>query len=105
MFRTAYALRTKGLVQALSLSLCFVLSYLALQSGLAPIVGAFAAGLILEDVHFEEHVRFGDWPLGDSLNPLIGLFVPIFFVRMGMLVDLRAFVAGNVLGFAAVLTA
>jgi len=104
LFRTAYALRSRGLVQALALGFCFVLSYLALRAGLAPIVGAFAAGLVLEEVHLEEHVRSGDWPLARSLTPLIGLFVPIFFVRMGMLVDLRAFMAWKLIGFAAVLT-
>jgi Kef-type K+ transport system membrane component KefB len=44
--------RSKGVVQALALSFCFVLSYLALKAGLASIVGAFAAGLVLEPVHF-----------------------------------------------------
>jgi Na+:H+ antiporter len=104
LFRTTYALRSRGLVQALALGFCFVLSDLALRAGLAPIVGAFAAGLVLEDVHVEEHVRSGDWPLAQSLTPLIGLFVPIFFVRMGLLVDLRAVLGWKVLGFAAVLT-
>ncbi|MBI3082142.1 MAG: serine/threonine protein kinase [Gemmatimonadetes bacterium] len=46
-----------GVVQALSLSLCFGLAYLAAAAGLAPIVGAFAAGLVLEEVHFEGQLR------------------------------------------------
>jgi Kef-type K+ transport system membrane component KefB len=37
---------------SLSLTLCFLLSYLSTLIGLAPIVGAFAAGLILERVPF-----------------------------------------------------
>ena len=105
LFKSALRLRSTGLVQALSLSLCFVLSYLAAAVGLAPIVGAFAAGLVLEDVHFEGHVVRGDRPLHESLEPLIALLVPVFFVRMGMLVDVRAFLSGNVLGFALLLTA
>jgi Kef-type K+ transport system membrane component KefB len=36
-----------------SLLLAFLLSYLAGLSGLAAIVGAFAAGLLLEKVHFQ----------------------------------------------------
>ena len=104
VFHAALALRSTGVVQALALSFCFTLSYLALKAGLAPIVGAFAAGLVLEEVHFEGHVERGERPLHDSLEPLIALFVPVFFVRMGMLVDVRSFADASVLGFAAVLT-
>jgi Kef-type K+ transport system membrane component KefB len=104
LFRGALALRATGIVQTLSLSFCFLLAWLALKAGLAPIVGAFAAGLVLEDVHFEGHVRRGERPLHESLEPLIALLVPVFFVRMGMLVDVRAFGTTEVLGFAALLT-
>jgi Kef-type K+ transport system membrane component KefB len=105
LFKSALALQTRGVVQALSLAFCFVLSYLALRAGLAPIVGAFAAGLVLEEVHFERHVQRGEPPLHESLEPLIALLVPVFFVRMGMLVDVRSFASASVLGFAALLTA
>jgi Kef-type K+ transport system membrane component KefB len=105
LFRGALALRSRGVVLALALGLCFSLSYLALQAGLAPIVGAFAAGLVLEEVHFEGHVQRGEPPLHESLEPLTALLVPVFFVRMGMLVDLRSFASWSVLGFAALLTA
>jgi len=104
LFRAALALRSRGVVLALSLGLCFVLAYLALKAGLAPIVGAFAAGLVLEDVHFEGHVQRGERPLHETLEPLIALFVPVFFVRMGLLVDARSFATASVLGFALLLT-
>jgi Kef-type K+ transport system membrane component KefB len=104
VFRGALALRSRGVVLALSLGFCFLLSYLALKAGLAPIVGAFAAGLVLEDVHFEGHVRRGEPSLHESLGPLVALLVPVFFIRMGMLVDLRSFASASVLGFAAALT-
>jgi Kef-type K+ transport system membrane component KefB len=105
LFRSALALRSRGLVQTLSLSFCFALSYLALKAGLAPIVGAFAAGLVLEDVHFAPHVKRGDQELHQTLNPLIAFLVPMFFVRMGMMVDLSSFGDPSILGFAALLTA
>ena len=98
-------MRSHGIVLSLSLGLCFLLSYLALRAGLAPIVGAFAAGLVLEEVHFEGQVQRGEPPLHASLEPLIALLVPVFFVRMGTLVDLRSFASASVLGFAALLTA
>jgi Kef-type K+ transport system membrane component KefB len=104
VFRGALALRSRGVVLALALGLCFLLSYLALRAGLAPIVGAFAAGLVLEEVHFEDHVKRGEPPLHESLEPLVALLVPVFFIRMGMLVDLRSFASGSVLGFAGLLT-
>jgi Na+:H+ antiporter len=105
VFQGALALRTRGVVLALSLGFCFVLAYLAVRAGLAPIVGAFAAGLVLEEVHFEGQVKRGEPPLHESLEPLIALLVPVFFVRMGMLVDLRSFGSWSVLTFAALLTA
>jgi Kef-type K+ transport system membrane component KefB len=104
IFKGALALRSKGVVLSLSLGFCLTLSYLALRAGLAPIVGAFAAGLVLEEVHFEDHRRRGEPPLHASLTPLIALLVPVFFVRMGMLVDVSAFASVSVLGFAALLT-
>jgi Kef-type K+ transport system membrane component KefB len=105
LFRQALAIQSKGLVQALSLSVCFGLAWLAQWAGLAPIVGAFAAGLILEDVHFEDHIKRGDRPLHESLRPLTALLVPVFFVRMGMLVELENFLEPGVMGFALLLTA
>ncbi len=104
VFRGALGLRSRGVVLALALGFCFLLSYLALRAGLAPIVGAFAAGLVLEDVHFEDHVKRGEPPLHESLEPLIALLVPVFFIRMGMLVDLRSFASASILGFAVLLT-
>lgn len=104
VFRSAMALRSAGIVLALALSFCFGLSYVALRAGLAPIVGAFAAGLVLEDVHFESHIERGERPLHESLETLTQFLVPVFFVRMGMLVDLRAFANRSVILFALALT-
>jgi Kef-type K+ transport system membrane component KefB len=104
LFRGALALRSSGVVLAVSLSLCFGLAWLAAKAGLAPIVGAFAAGLVLEDVHFVDHVQRGEKPLHESLHALIGLLVPVFFVRMGLLVHVDELVKPGVLGFALLLT-
>jgi Kef-type K+ transport system membrane component KefB len=80
------------------------LAYLAQQVGLAPIVGAFAAGLIIEDRHFERFRKRGEPPLTDLLNPLVTFLAPLFFVRMGVLVELRTLGNVAVLGFATTLT-
>jgi Kef-type K+ transport system membrane component KefB len=104
IFRHALALRSTGVVQALALGFCFALAWLAGQAGLAPIVGAFAAGLVMEDVHFEDHRKRGERPLHESLHALTGLLVPVFFVRMGMLVHVDSFLKPGVISFAALIT-
>ena len=104
VFRGALALRSKGIVLSLALAFCFGLSWLALLAGLAPIVGAFAAGLVLEEAHFEGHVQRGEHHLHDSMGPLMALLVPVFFVRMGLMVDIRSMLDGRVIVLAVLLT-
>ena len=89
------------------MALCFTFAWLAGAAGLAPIVGAFAAGLVLEDFHVRELVRREPHHLDvrSLIHPLTTVMVPVFFVLMGMGVDLSVFGHGEVLGFAAVLTA
>ena len=82
-----------------ALAICFLFSWLASQMGLAPIVGAFAAGLILEKVQYRELAeRHGRHELEELIRPLADLLVPIFFVMMGVQVDLRSFADPRVLG-------
>jgi Kef-type K+ transport system membrane component KefB len=94
--------RTKGMMMSAAVFFCFLLSWLANLAGLAAIVGAFAAGLILEDVHFS---RFGEkQSLHEMLTPVTTIFVPVFFVLMGIQVRLEAFTDFSVLGIAGALT-
>lgn len=104
LFRLASRLRGRGVLLTTALVVCFVLAYLSAVVGLAPIVGAYAAGLILEDVHFRDFKDRGEHPLEELIQPVATLLVPIFFVLMGMRVDLTAFGRVEVLGFAALLT-
>jgi Kef-type K+ transport system membrane component KefB len=104
VFRGAGRLETRGVLLALALAFCFTLAWLASLVGLAPIVGAFAAGLVLDEVHFEPFTRRGERDLDDLLAPVAAVLVPVFFVLMGMRVDLRAFARPELLGFAAALT-
>jgi Kef-type K+ transport system membrane component KefB len=103
-FRFAYKLQSQGVLLALSLSFCFALSYAAHALGLAPIVGAFAAGLILERVHYHDFVTRGDRELEELIQPITAFLVPVFFVIMGMRTDLSAFAAPGVLQLAVVIT-
>ncbi|MFH1022232.1 MAG: cation:proton antiporter [Planctomycetota bacterium] len=105
IFALATRLRSKGVLLTTSLAFCFVLSYLAQKVGLAPIVGAFTAGLILEKVHYRDLAGREELDLHHVLQPIIALLVPVFFVLMGLRVDLRVFANLPMLGFAAVLSA
>ncbi len=104
IFRGAGKLEGRGVLLALAVSICFLLSWAAALIGLAAIVGAFAAGLLLEEGHFEKMPDHSKHDLHQLLTPLTTILVPIFFVLMGLKVDLRAFARLDILGFAAVLT-
>jgi Kef-type K+ transport system membrane component KefB len=104
LFRRAGRLEIRGVMLALSIAFCFFLAWVAAIVGLAPIVGAFAAGMVLDEVHFESFMNRGGQSLEDLLAPVGTILFPIFFVLMGLRVDLRAFGQVEVLGFAAVLT-
>ena len=95
LFALAGRLRGSGLLLTTALVFCFVLAYLASAVGLAAIVGAYAAGLVLE----------ADKPrLAELVRPIGTLLVPVFFVLMGMRVELRSFAHPDVLGLALLLT-
>jgi Kef-type K+ transport system membrane component KefB len=104
VFAVASLLKARGVLLALGLSFCFLLSWLASVIGLAPIVGAFAAGLVLERVHYKDFVDQGEHELEELIHPISQFLVPVFFVLMGMHTDLRSFADVNVLGLAAALT-
>jgi len=100
-----------GMKFTLAIAFGLVLAYLAQQIGLAPIVGAFAAGLVLDPIHFRyfrdpqvvvdveqatanfpvsdrqkitdalEH--HADRHIEDLIEPVGYLLVPIFFVMTG----------------------
>jgi Kef-type K+ transport system membrane component KefB len=80
-----------------------VLAWLANLSGLATIIGAFTAGLLLKDAYFvhwgphEEHA----YTIRDLIMPLEVILVPIFFVLMGIQVKLETFLDWEVVSLAA----
>ncbi|MDP6419234.1 MAG: cation:proton antiporter [Candidatus Krumholzibacteria bacterium] len=104
LFKLASQLKRDHLLLTTSLLILFFFSYVANRIGLATIVGAFAAGLVLEPVHFRNLGDHKDHDLEELLAPLASFLVPIFFVRMGYMVDLTSFANTQILGFAAALT-
>lgn len=104
VLRGAGRLETRGVLLTLAISFCLFLAWAAAKVELAPIVGAFAAGLILDEVHYRPKGGRTERDLHDLLQPVSTVLVPIFFVLMGFKVDLRLFARLDILGFAVVLT-
>ncbi len=67
-------------------------------------MGAFAAGLILDGVHYRDLGERTKHTIEELIHPIAGFLVPVFFVLMGVRVDLSTFGHPGVLGFAALLS-
>ena len=104
LLRGAGRLESRGVLLTLAISFCLFLAWASAKVGLAPIVGAFAAGLILDEVHYKPKDGRSERDLNDLLQPVSAVLVPIFFVLMGLKVDLRLFTRIDILGLAAALT-
>ena len=87
-----------------TISLMLLFAWASDALGLASIVGAFAAGLILEDKFFSDLPRDHYDSIESAIGPIESLFAPIFFVMMGMLVDVTTFLDPKVIKIALALT-
>ncbi len=97
MRHLAFKRRVHGFIPSFIISLILLFSYVASFLGIPEILGSFAAGIAFsrrfiipfasylhpnEDDHdFLEHLR-------DRMHPIIYLFSPIFFVYVGLSIDL-----------------
>lgn len=99
LFKLFSKLKVEGGLLTVSLLFCFALSYLSHWVGLAPIVGAFAAGLIIDSSGFSSYFPHEKKSIEEWIHPLSKFFVPIFFVHTGAQVKLESFLDINVLGF------
>jgi len=72
--------RVSGAALALSLALAFLAAALAESFGLAMIIGAFSIGLALSGTPLAHRLE-------DPLRGVYNALVPVFFVVMGMMVD------------------
>ncbi len=103
LFGLTSRLRGSSLLLVTALVFCFLLAGGAAALGLAPIVGAYAAGLILERVHYQPFSDRGEQHLEDLVRPISGFLVPIFFVMMGLRVELAGLLDPSHLGLALVI--
>ncbi|HEY4410730.1 MAG TPA: cation:proton antiporter [Acidimicrobiia bacterium] len=90
--------RGPGTPLALALAFSLALAALADAAGLAPLIGAFVAGLALARTDQCERVQ-------RDLTPIGHVLIPVFFLRVGVDADLGAVVRPEALGLAAVLVA
>ncbi len=71
---------------------CLALGFaeLASQAGLAPLIGAFVAGLLLDDVYFRVGATLQKHTLEELIRPISDILISIFFVGVGAQVQLEA---------------
>ncbi len=120
-----------GMKLAIAFAFALIFAYIASLMGLAPIIGAFAAGLILDEVHFKSfanpaitnqlnHIKTScpnaTIPIDnlvaslkhkhveDLIMNLSMIFTPIFFLYTGLLVDFAALLDPSVYVAAATLS-
>lgn len=84
IFRFVAKMKQENVIFVAGFAFCLLISALSSKFGLAPIVGAFAAGLVLSSTRQGEEIK-------NDLKPLSAVFVPIFFVLMGTNVELSTF--------------
>ncbi len=104
LLRFAARLQTRSALVVTGLALCFLLAWTADAVGLAPIVGAFTAGLVLEEAHWRTFLDRGERGLDQEIEPLNAFLVPLFFALLGVRADLRAFADPSALALALGLT-
>ena len=80
LFELVNRMRVRGVLVTVALVFALLLAYLADLVGLAPIVGAFAAGLILSRTNQFDTIA-------EQIKPVADIFTPLFFVSIGAAVD------------------
>jgi Kef-type K+ transport system membrane component KefB len=103
IMRLAARMSQPDIILVVGLAICFALAFVAERIGLAGIVGAFAAGLLLDP--YGEGVRTveAEATLSKLLSPISSVFVPLFFVLMGIQVDITSLLTRESLVFGAAL--
>src|SRR5208337_1412178 len=94
LVRSITGLGIQNLKLLFGVSFAFLLSWFANLAELATIVGAFAAGMVLNSF-FDREVEGAS--LHELLSPIESLVVPLFFVWMGIQVKLEAMARKDVL--------
>jgi Kef-type K+ transport system membrane component KefB len=84
LFDFIHSMRVRGVLLVCALAFAFIFAFLASAVGLAPIVGAFAAGLVLANTNQFKLIE-------ERLKPVSDVFTPVFFIMVGAAVDVHVF--------------
>jgi len=104
IFGWASRFRGEEVLLPFALIFAFVLAYTGSLVGLATIVGAYAAGLILEHHHVETLQVKENRSLEEMVQPVVAIFAPLFFVLTGASIDPSVLLHPSTLLMAGVLT-
>ena len=96
--RIAKGARSTSTVSVVAIGIALGFSVLADKAHLAPIIGAFVAGLALRRIATHERVE-------RDVASLAQIFVPIFFLNIGISTNIRAMTDARVIGVALILSA
>jgi Kef-type K+ transport system membrane component KefB len=80
LFELVNRMRVRGVLVTFAFVFALLLAYFADRAGLAPIIGAFAAGLILSRTNQFDTIV-------EQIKPVADIFTPIFFISVGAAVD------------------
>jgi Kef-type K+ transport system membrane component KefB len=105
LFRLANRFRSEQILLPVAMGFAFLLAWLGSLAGLAVIVGAYAAGLILEPAHIQILEERELCRLEELVQPLVVVLSPLFFVLMGARIDPAALLSPRVLVFTLALSA
>jgi Kef-type K+ transport system membrane component KefB/predicted amino acid-binding ACT domain protein len=95
--RIAKGARSTSTVSVVAIGIALGFSVLADKAHLAPIIGAFVAGLALRRIATHERVE-------RDVSSLAQIFVPIFFLNIGISTNIRAMADARVIGVAMLLS-
>jgi Kef-type K+ transport system membrane component KefB len=96
--RITQVARSTSTVSVVAIGVALGFSVLADKANLAPIIGAFVAGLALRRIAAHERVE-------RDVSSIAQIFVPIFFLNIGISTDISTMADARVIGVALVLSA
>jgi monovalent cation:H+ antiporter-2, CPA2 family len=83
IFRSAARTGSRDLIMAITLFIVVGVAAETGAAGLSTALGAFLAGLLLSETEYRHHIEI-------DIAPFKGLLIGLFFISVGMTIDLRA---------------
>ncbi|MDQ3200575.1 MAG: monovalent cation:proton antiporter-2 (CPA2) family protein, partial [Pseudomonadota bacterium] len=90
LFHEVAEARSAELFVLLALVIVLLTAWLTHLMGLSPALGAFLAGMLLGESHYRHQIEA-------DIRPFRDIFLGVFFVSIGMLIDVQLFVSHSLL--------